>query len=189
MKDLGFGDVGALRAFMEPLRAAVEVAGDDIEPVVAAARLAPRPDGWTIDAESLIDASHRWMDDVHDLCNVSRWVDRLDADQVAFDRSVRRFRLDRPWLTDDLGPNDCFDYLHPTEGAVIAVGRRKGPNESAVAIIANLEGAPALVVPSDVAGSGEWRIALASPAVTADDPAAPVVLTDGEGLLLVPARS
>ncbi len=187
MKSLGFRDVESLKAFMEPLLAAVTIHKDAVEPVVQAVQVMPRPDGLPATAEALIAASHLWMEDVHEFCRLGRHVADLDPALVAFDRAARSFRLEHPWLRESLGADDTFEHVHPANGAVIFYGVRRGPNGQRVLFTANMEGAPREVIPMELAAApaGDWRPVLASPGVGTADASRPTILTDGEGVVFL----
>lgn len=167
LKALGFSDRASIGVFMENLRAAVELYGDAVEPVIAAVERSPRPDGLATDHDSLVLAARAWMADVHEFCTVTRRrLSALDARMVHFDLQARSFRKRHPWLLGDLRDTDSFDYLHPTDGAVLFHGVRTDPSSGEqVLFVANMEGAPRAVVPADLVGvePGRWTPAVVAP--------------------------
>lgn len=188
LKELGFVDLDSLTAFMAPLQAAVAIHQDAIEPVVAAAQLAPQPEGFLADEATLVDASQRWMDDVRDYCSVPRSLAELDPEAVAFDLEVRRHRLAARWLRTNLCERDLFDYVHPTNGSVIFYGLRHGPDGERLLFVANMEGAPTEVVPAQLLGLDDesgFQLILSTPRVDAAGLSRPTILTDGEGMLFL----
>ena len=180
LKALGFSDRASISAFMENLLAAVEVYGDAVEPVIAAVERGPRPNGLATDLDSLVRAARAWMGDVHDYCTVSSGrLASLDPGVVHFDSQARAFRRQHPWLLGDLTETDRFDYVHPTEGAVLFHGLRTDPDSGAqVLFVANMEGVPKAVVPVDLVGVEPvgWRLAVVAPGLAygaADDTTIP----------------
>jgi hypothetical protein len=140
-----------------------------------------------LDVATLRRASRAWMDDVHDYCSVPRWSP--DPAGAAFNLELREFRRARPWLRGDLRDSDLFSYRHPTAGSVVFFGVRTSPDgDEAVALVANMEGAPAEVTPADLLDghpAGGWEPAIVAPGVDYAGFDAPLRLTDSRGLLLV----
>lgn len=187
LKELGFTDLTTLRQFMAELAAAVAIHGDAADPVLRMMSDVPRPEGFEPAIDNLVRGSHAWMDDIHDFCTVPRHVSSLDPQQVTFDRAVRMFRLDHPWLRHNLEPNDHFDYIHPGQGAAVFHGVRHGPNGDRIMFVANMEGAPTEIMPTSLAGTSMagWHPVLVSPGLGTIDPERPVVLSDGEGIVFL----
>jgi hypothetical protein len=170
LKARGFTDLGEFRRFMRATDAAVRATEyrleamaqllNNLEPVLPG----PRP----FTPEGLKNIARAWMDDVHDYCTVSRYEADLEAGRAERNHAVRRFAQERPWLVDDLGPRDMFERLRPTDGSVVFYGIRRAPDESeAVVFVANMEGAPRVVVPTELPGidvedSSGWTVALAT---------------------------
>jgi hypothetical protein len=126
------------------------------------------------------------MDDVHDYCVVTRYLDRLHPERTGFNRAVRAFRRRRSWLIDDLGPDDRFEYRHPTAASVLFSGLRTSPNGTErILFVANMEGRPVEVVPADLPGAAgtEWTPALVAPGVTVPGAADRIVLADAQGVI------
>jgi hypothetical protein len=186
LKALGFGSYDELHRFMDHLRRAVEVYGDDDGPVPALLAAAEPPlTQIDLDVPTLRRAARAWMDDVHDYCSVPRW--QPDAERAAFNLALRQFRRDRPWLRGDLTAADRFEYRHPTVGSVVVSGVRRSPRGGeGVALVANMEGAPAEVVPAELLGEdpGGWVPVVVAPGVEFRGMEAPLVLRDSQGLLL-----
>jgi hypothetical protein len=187
LKALGFVDRAPLYGVMAELEAAVLLHGDRVDATVAAARRSPLPDGFVADAAGLRAAARAWMDDVHDYCVATRYLGHLDADRVRFNRDVRAFRRKHRWLVDDLGPDDVFDYLHPTNGSVVFHGMRHGPDGARVLFVANMEGRPVDIVAADLPGvsAADWRPALIAPGVQRPSATVPVRIGDAQGVVYV----
>ncbi|MDJ0961755.1 MAG: glucosylglycerol hydrolase [Acidimicrobiia bacterium] len=187
LKALGFQDRRLLYGLMAELEAAVTLHGDDVEAAVAAAQRSVTPDGLVPDADDLRVAARAWMDDVHDFCVATRYLDRLDAERVGFNRRVREFRRANRWLLDDLGPDDVFDYRHPTTGTVLFHGVRRGPNGEQVLFVANMEGRPVELVAGDLPGAAgvAWNPELIAPGVTTPSADVAMVLSDAQGVVFV----
>jgi len=191
LKGMGFTDFGELRRFMRHLAGAVELHGDDDRPVpgaLAAAR--PQLTQIPLDVTTLRRAARAWMDDVHDYCSLPRWSP--DPERARFNLALREFRRSRPWLRSDLTAADRFDYRHPTAGSVVFFGHRSAPRrDDRVALVANMEGAPTVVVPAELLddlAADEWEPAAAAPGVIFNSFAAPLTLPNGTGVLLVRRR-
>jgi hypothetical protein len=163
--DLGFTDRDELAAFAHTL-ASVGAATDYDHKAMAtmlAAMDPPLGDGDPTPAD-LEAFSYAWMRDVATFANLDHWRDAQDSDRAIFDRRVREFRHERPWLRENFGNNEAFDYRHPTDGTVLYYGHRCGPNEE-VLFCANMEGEPIEVVPAEAVGvdAGAWELAVCSP--------------------------
>ncbi len=188
LKEMGFASLDELRRFMHHLRRAVEIYGDDDSPIPDALGAAHPPLAQIpLDVAALRRASRAWMDDVHDYCSVPRWAP--DADRARFNLEVRQFRRTRPWLRSDLRSGDVFTYRHPTAGSVVFAGLRSSPDGSEqVALVANMEGSPAEVVPSELlpcSPQDDWRAGITTPGLAFAGVDRPLALSDSQGVLLV----
>ncbi len=190
LKGLGITDLATLQTLMQELAAAVELHGDDFDPVVARMQTAPIGSRLPIDADWLLAGYQAWMDDIRDLCAVDHYLDALDPTTVDFDRRVRAFRLAHPWLQQNLTVDDRFDYRHPTHGSVLFYGLRTGPDGEQIMLVANMEGAPATVVPTELVGvsAGGWEPALVAPEVEPSAAGSPVHLPDGTGIAFIRSK-
>jgi hypothetical protein len=137
---------------------------------------------------SLKEIARAWMDDMHDYCNVSNSFPSLDDEQLAFCLATRNFRRARPWLRDNYGPKDHFDYVKPIAGRTVFTALRHGPDGEQVFSVAHMEGKPtedldplALEVPG-IEGNG-WELALRTPSIGADYTGGPIVLKDSMALV------
>jgi len=138
--------------------------------------------------EALKHIARAWMDDMHDYCNVSHYVDVLGDAHTRYMLNLRRFRTARPWLRRNLSGQDYFDYRRPTDGSVVFRCLRNGPDGEQVYSVAHLEGKPLSdfdPTAADIPGlSGEgWTLALASPQIGPDYQGGPIELQDGMALL------
>jgi hypothetical protein len=187
LKDLGFADPDDLRRFMHTLYDTVDAT--DFDPERMAAMLAPLDpplgDGDPTPAD-LEAFGYAWMRDFHEFADLGNWVDRQDDARTAFDRAVREFRHERPWLRGDIdGETEAFDYRHPTEGTVLYYGHRIAPDgDESLLFLANMEGVAATEAPTELPIDGlpadGWELALASPGVGDVDATEPVTLENGE---------
>jgi hypothetical protein len=128
------------------------------------------------------------MDDMHDYCNVSHYLDQLGDAHTDYMLRLRQFRLARPWLMQNFGPRDRFDYQRPTDGAVVFRSLRHGPDGEQVFAMAHLEGKPLLDVdptrlPIPGLEGGGWRVELRSPRIGTDYLGGPLSLFDGMAVL------
>jgi hypothetical protein len=128
------------------------------------------------------------MDDMHDYCNVARYLDHLGDAHTDYMLRLREFRAARPWLRANFGPADRFDYVTPTDGAVAFRSLRRGPDGEEVFAVAHLEGKPLVEVDPtamDFAGveGGGWHVALRSPTIGSDYLGGPLTLHDSMAVL------
>jgi hypothetical protein len=191
LKAMGFTELEMLRRFMRVLDHAVRATNYDIEGIVSLLNsVIPPLDRGPFSSDKLKRIARAWMEDVHDLCNVSHYVDNLAPEQTHFNRSAREFRRARPWLAQDLGDADCLAYLHPADGTVLFHGLRYAlDGNEQILFLANMEGAPCSVVPTALPIPGlpqdGWRLALAAPGVEAEGADRAIRLRDGHGVVFI----
>jgi len=190
LKELGFDDLDELKRFMRMLDTAVVVTEYDLDAIVRLMRTVEPPlPGPSLSVETLKAIARAWMDDMHDYCNVSYYEELLNPAQVHFNRVLRQFRLERPWLQNNLRDGDVFERRRPTRGSVVFYGLRHSPDgNEQIFFMANMEGQPVTLSPLDLPLPNlpreGWQAALTSPGLELDDPMAPVTLHDSDGLLL-----
>jgi hypothetical protein len=194
LKTLGFETRDDLSRFFAFLPGLVEVTEYDLEQIavllsaVQPALAGPHP----VTPDNLKAIARAWMDDMHEYCNVSHSLSALDVEQVAFTRTLRTFRSERPWLREAYGERDHFDYLRPIDGRTIFSALRHGPHGEQVFLVAHMEGDATL--PFDpltlpipgLEGQG-WELALRTPSIDAGYRGGPVSLHDSSGLLFTRA--
>ncbi|MBE9137107.1 alpha-amylase [Nodosilinea sp. LEGE 07088] len=202
LKAMGFTKLGELRQFVRALYDAIEETDYDLDEVahlcqkfmgadVDADALAAEnqtrksakslhklnvPDKSAIltqlDVAKLKEFARSFMEDTHDLCNVWLQQDILEADQVAFNLALRRFRRANPWLRKNLLALDRFNRID-TEEQTVFYGLRTAPAEDGqtsqhqVAMVAHMGGDPLTVTLGDwlQIDVAEWRVAVISPGV------------------------
>jgi hypothetical protein len=195
LKGLGFTDLGELRRFMRNLDHVSRASDHDLHAIVELLRSATPPlVGGPFSVARLKTIARAWMDDVHELCNVSRYTDELDAERTGFNLEVREFRRARPWLMQDLRAIEHLGYRHPTNGSVLFFGLRQAPGGSEhVLFVANMEGAPATIVPTDLPVPDlprtDWQIALTTPGLRVQRHDQPLTLHDSEGVVFTHATT
>jgi len=191
VKALGFSTLGEFQRFLHTLDHAGKIAGYDLAATVVLLRSAgPALAGPAPTTKDLKALARAWMDDVHDYCNVARYVDEQEADRTQFNLAVREFRRKRPWLMEDLGPGEHFDHYHPCDGTVLFYSLRRAPgNSEQVLFVANMEGAPRTVRPVSVPLPGlpqdRWQLALSSPGLQAGGADQETTLCDSQGAVFV----
>jgi hypothetical protein len=190
LKGMGFTDLDELKRFMRMLEGAVIVTDYDLEAIVKLLQAVDPPlAGPALSVGELKRIARAWMDDMHEYCNISYSQD-LSPAQTAFNRALREFRLARPWLRANLGPDDVFDRRQPTDGSVVFYGLRNAPDgNERVLLAANMEGAPAAITPMALPIPGlnveDWRVGLVTPGLELGSLDEPVTLHDGQGMLLI----
>jgi len=190
LKELGFSDRDGLDRFFRILAALVEVTDYDLDVMAKLLNEVDPPlEGPSpFSAQVLKTIARAWMDDMHDYCNVSKYLDSLGDAHTDYMLRLREFRIARPWLRASFGPNDVFDYHKPTRGSVAFRSLRTGPDGEQVFVIAHLEGKPLLDIDPTtlpVAGleGGGWDVALRSPPIGADFTGGSIDLHDGMAVL------
>ncbi|MFC6938430.1 glucosylglycerol hydrolase [Salinirubellus sp. GCM10025818] len=186
LKELGFEDAETLRWFMHTLYDTVSATDFDLDgmPAMLAPLDPPLGDGDPT-PEDLERFGYAWMRDFHEFASLGNWADRQDDERTAFDRAVREFRHERPWLRGDVREEEAFDYRHPADGTVLYYGHRVAPDGSeSLLFLANMEGVSAIETPTDLPVEGlpadGWEPVLVSPGVGTVAADEPVTLDNGE---------
>jgi hypothetical protein len=192
LKEMGFTTRDELERFLEFLPALVDVTGYDLIEIARLLNVSEPPlagpDHYSVDV--LKAFARAWMDDMHDYCNVSNSTPSLDPDQAAFCLDVRNFRRARPWLRENYGPKDRFDYLQPIAGRTVFTALRHGPGGEQIFSVGHMEGKetdefdPLTLPVEGIQGSG-WRLALRTPSIGHDYEGGPIVLRDATSLVYV----
>ena len=191
LKGLGFTTLDGLRRFMHTLDHVVQITDYDLEAMVKLLRSAAPPlMGPEPSVPALKRIAQAWMDDVHDLCNVSRYTESVSPERAGYNLRLRTFRRQRPWLMADLRPGEHFDHLRPVDGSVLFYGLRRAPNGGEHVLFAvNMEGEPRTVTPVDLPipdlPAGDWQVELATPGLEVDTADAPVTLADSQGVVFI----
>ncbi|MCC5950066.1 MAG: hypothetical protein JJT89_16575 [Nitriliruptoraceae bacterium] len=190
LKDLGFETLDELRRFLGLLPALVEVTDYDLDTIAALINDVEPPlaGPLPLDADGLKQLSRAWMDDMHDYTNVTRWTSRLSPELTSFNLAVREFRRARPWLRADLGDHDAFEYRSPVAGSTVFAGLRTAPSgDEQVLFVANMQGAPADLVPTELDLPGltadGWYLDLRTPDIGSDYLGGPITLNDSAGVV------
>jgi hypothetical protein len=188
LKALGFSELDELRRFMRLLPALVEATDYDLDAIALLLRACDPPlaGRQPLDVRELKIIAKAWMDDMHDYCHVDRYAERLSPTLTAFDRELRRFRTDRPWLRRNFGSDDWLRYRDPVAGNTLLRWHRHSPDGSeAIFGIVNLEGAPVSLDPTrhTAMQAGDWHVALRTPPIGSDYLAGPITLGDSMGVV------
>ena len=189
LKQLGFTDLPGLRRFMKSLDNVVRITDYDL-PIMAALlnQVEPALPGPIFSVANLKKIARAWMDDVHELCNVSLYAARVDPAQANYNLTVREFRRQRPYLRQNFSDSDHFGYQHPTEGSIVFYGFRGDRHGSEqLLFVANMEGAPRSVIPVALPIPGltpqGWEVAIATPNLTVAAADQPLILRDSQGVI------
>ncbi|QFU09188.1 hypothetical protein PARPLA_02378 [Rhodobacteraceae bacterium THAF1] len=189
LKELGYETRDELRRFFEFLPALVEVTDYDLDHIAKLLNgVEPPlsgPEHFTV--ADLKEIARAWMDDMHEYCNVSNSHSALNPVQTKFMLALRNFRRANPWLRDNLGPEDRFDYMQPVDGRTVFTSYRKGPDIEVFAITHMEGGATSdfdpLRLPIDGLKGAGWRCVLRTPGIGDDYISGPIVLRDSMGLV------
>lgn len=191
LKSLGFDTLDKLARFVNTLDAVMQATADGDKQVVAKMLDAIEPPlaGKPYSAEMLQDFAKSWMADVFEYCNVTHYKHLLDIDRTLFFQAIRDFRRARPWLAENLRNDEMFAYKEPVDGSVVFYGLRRSPDGmEEVLFVANMEGAPCTLTPTelpipDLPQVG-WRVALATPRLVDCERATQrITLHDSEGIV------
>lgn len=192
LKALGFVELEALRRFMRLLPALVEATDYDLDAIALLLRACDPPlaGPQPMDVPALKTIARAWMGDMHDHCQVDLYAERLSPTLVAFDRELRRFRSDRPWLRQNFGADDWLAYREPVAGNTLLRWYRQSPDGAETIFgIVNLEGAMVEIDP--IADSpvpfANWHVALRTPPIGGDYLGGTIGLGDSMGVVFVAA--
>ncbi|WP_226780456.1 glucosylglycerol hydrolase [Oceaniglobus trochenteri] len=190
LKDLGFETRDQLARFFEFLPALVEVTEYDLNQIASLLNSAEPPlaGPHPLTVPALKEIARAWMDDMHEYCNVAHHFSTLVPEQTGFTLALRNFRRARPWLRDNFGPKDHFDYRMPIEGRTLFRSLRHGPDGEQVFALLHMEGKPTEELDplqSDIPGlsGGGWELALRTPGIDPDYDGGPIALQDSMGLI------
>ncbi|MEX0904149.1 MAG: glucosylglycerol hydrolase [Balneolaceae bacterium] len=189
LKDFGFQSLTELRRFSSLLQHFVQAAGYNSEVVANLLNnVEPAAGNITWDSDKLTRFTVAWMDDLHDYCNTDMHADYVDPQKAEFNLKVRKFRLQNPWLAGSFSHKDILAYRKPVDGTVIYYGYRREPEgKKEIVYIANMEGNPRQVIPSElglpIQISDDWEIALATPTIKPKSIQHSVRLAISQGIL------
>lgn len=141
LKKLGFKSLNNLKLFINKLKDSVELTNYNIEEIVKILKIYQTHFELEINEKNLNEIAKAWMYDLHDYCNITNWKHELEENKIDLHFEARKFRLNRPWLSNNLNERDVFNYIHPTNGSVIYYSIRTSPdNKEKIFFIANMEG-------------------------------------------------
>lgn len=189
LKEMGFATRESLGRFFDILPGLVDVTQYDLTVIAKLLNAVDPPlEGPDFSPGNLKKIARAWMDDMHDYCNVSHYLDVLGDVHTHYMLKLREFRAARPWLRFNIGEQDHFDYQRPTRGSVVFRSLRHGPDGEQVLAVAHLEGKPLLnVTPTELPlpglEGGGWTLELCSPQIGPDYCGGAIDLHDGMALL------
>lgn len=230
LKLLGFQDLELLRRFSRAVAGAMVYSDYDLEvvaqicerclgddpsqcelPDLGALNYPERPDFMkNLNVVALKAFARAFMEDMHDLSNVSHMMDRVDPIRSRYNLGLRRYRQQHPWLRENLAGLDRFNRVSSEEYTVF-YGLRTQPAHQpvegmdqaesnatvskpessleGVVMVAHMGGEPVEVALADwlQLNLSEWQVAIATPGLTLPDDLSStrvVTLQDSQGLLL-----
>ncbi|MEM6744753.1 MAG: glucosylglycerol hydrolase, partial [Pseudomonadota bacterium] len=190
LKDLGFETRDDLDRFCKLLPALVEATDYDLDVIakLLGAVDPPLAGPESFDPATLKTIARAWMDDMHDYCNLSGYLDKLSDAQTRFTLDLREFRQARPWLRGVFGPRDRFAYSQPVDGTVLFTSLRHGPDGEMVFSVTHMEGAMTedfdpLQLDPQAASFADWQAALRTPPIGEDYAGGRLRLADGMGVV------
>ncbi len=144
-----------------------------------------------LDVDKLKSFALQFMEDSYEVCNVGRYEHQLEETRTKFNLSLRRFRLDRPWLAKNLVGIDRFDKFGDSKRTVY-YGMRTNPEDESdrVAMVTHMGGKPITVnltewMPLELE---DWQVAIATTDLAKSDRLEHLdrfKLYDSEGVLFV----
>lgn len=216
LKAFGFGAYSELRDFCHALRdamvakdydlgAVAEICqtclGSEIDPATWNQALACPPGGIALrqlnrpgkaaalhdlDVPKLKAFARAFMEDAHEVCNVSLYTERVDAARAVFNAVLRQFRRQHAWLRENLDGRDRFNRVSGSDYTVF-YGLRQSQVGDKVAFVAHMGGKPAQITLADwlQLDMAAWSIAIASPGLVMDS-LVHFELRDSQAVLLRP---
>ena len=199
LKEKGFETVEQVSEFVEILARVVEETNYDLKQIAHRCRSyldgAEYSNGKCAGHEEnvtwLEDFGIAYMEDVRDVSRIWEHVGSLDAEQTSYNRALRKFRLQRDWLRENLLEGDLFDRFSDAERTLF-YGIRTQPSKSAgtrlpqqIAMITHMGGPPITVDLEALMGvrADEWQVTIVSPGLAAQDLQS-LHLSDSQGILL-----
>ncbi len=190
LKEMGFETRVELGRFLEVLPALVEVTEYDLKEIATLLNaVEPKLAGPEVFSPvALKQIARAWMDDMHEYCNVSNSIAKLEEHQTEFMLALRNFRRANPWLRRNYTPRDHFDYLQPVAGRTVFASLRHGPDQAQVFTITHMEGGETadfdpLTLPIEGLQGMGWTLALRTPNIGAEYNGGPITLRDSMGLV------
>ncbi|HHP7245606.1 MAG TPA: glucosylglycerol hydrolase [Elainellaceae cyanobacterium] len=216
LKALGFSDYDFLRGFAGALRLAMVQTDYDLEAVAVVCQNCLGDNLEYCELPSLMELNHpekkipflnnldvpslkkfamAFMEDMHDLSNVSHYVDQVNSLQTRFSLDLRQFRLNHAWLRENLTGSDRFNRVS-TDNHTLFYGLRSQPTHESsqsseqLAMVTHMGGDPAKVTLADwlQLDVNEWEVAIATPGLDVHDSEFDLrmfELKDSQGLLLM----
>jgi hypothetical protein len=153
----------------------------------------------TLDVPKLKTFAMAFMEDGHDMCNVSRYADRCMPATTHFGLVLREFRRQHPWIRENLTGRDRFNRISDDE-RIIFYGYRVEPHPlddrqpQEIVMVAHMGGKPMTVNLGDwlQLDMDEWQVAVTSPGIKPQRDLKNLrafELKDGEGLLFTPRHN
>mgnify|MGYP006269202045 CR=1 FL=1 len=189
LKELGFSELEQLKDFVRKVDDAVDMTDYDLSAIT---KLLNALSNFGLEYEltnaKLKKISKAWMEDVAEYCNISNHWEVPTEEQTSFNLKLRRFRLQRPWLSNNLKEQEFFNYEHPCQGTVLYYGLRQAPdNDEQLLFIANMEGTPVTVVPEELEipnlKSHDWEVAIATPGLSDAAVDEAITLENSQGIV------
>lgn len=201
LKVLGFDAYSALVEFLIVLNRAMTETEYDLEKVIVLCQteFKPVPSNpkltefiQNLDVPLLRHFAMAFMEDKHEYCRVSHYIDELDPRRTEFNYRLRQYRRANPWLRNNLSGLDRFNRLTEGDRTIFAGIRNNRYNDfpatKQVALIAHMGGAPVMATPADwlQLDLQEWKLVFATPGLKIDNIAElkAFELQDGQGILL-----
>ncbi|MBT9317105.1 glucosylglycerol hydrolase [Leptothoe spongobia] len=187
LKQMGFREFEQLRDFSQTLQEAMVSTDYNLQEVatICSRCLGPNIDSCelptlaelnesslagflaNLDVPKLKKFAMAFMEDGHDLCNVSRSYDRIDQSIATFHLALRQYRRRHPWLQDNLTGRDRFNRISDDQRTVF-YGLRSHPDrpgEPPILMVAHMGGAPLSIELEDWLGVDmqNWEVAISTP--------------------------
>ncbi|ANV91723.1 alpha-amylase [Picosynechococcus sp. PCC 8807] len=215
LKQLGFEDLDFLKRFMRALNEAMIVTDYDLQKTAdLCQRCIGNPDGvcevkpmqeiGESDHQAFLDhltvpklktIAMAFMEDGHETCRVSHYLDRVDPAQTEFNLALREYRRAHPWLRENLQEGDRFNRLSNEEHTIF-YGLRTEPlaeendqTPEQIVMVTHMGGEPTTITLGDwlQLDLSEWRVAIATPGLDigqTEDALKIFELKDSQGLVL-----
>ena len=125
-----------------------------------------------LDVSKLKKFAMAFMEDGHDLCNVSRSYDQIDQKMARFHLALRQYRRQHPWLQDNMTGHDRFNRISDDLRTVFYGMRShpETPGDSPILMVAHMGGEPLTIELEKWLGltMDDWDVAIATPDLNLD---------------------
>ncbi len=146
LKKMGFQSATQLADFQHDLQKIIQLTDYNLNQILFILKKMNKKNYPLFESEaSLQQFALAWMEEMHDWCNVTHHASKIDAAMTSFHAKIRAFRLENPWLRENLNTQqgDFIDFK-AEHGAVLYTCQRGD-----FLFVGNMEGKKVRLHPSN----------------------------------------